>query len=286
MDYKLVHDRTIQYIRHTDARSRLHKRSPLDPRLATDSIYIEIHHIIPRSLGGLDDPSNLVEVLPEEHVFLHMLRYKIYHKREDALAIRFMLNGLQSKSTLARTRVALTKQIRMGYAWIRTHAHMIRQTEGWHTLDGVRRISAARRGKMPVKHAVTGEKIGMVDVTHPNVQSGLWVHHSKGRIQSSAEIEQKRSRLRGQDNPNASGLTEDYFVQKGVEAFREFGLILSWGRMLELAEARGFTWIKSLKSRFGGTGLTGYYAAVSSKTGATFDSYQSRIMRPRGQPVC
>lgn len=286
MDYKLIHDRTIAYIRSTPSKDRLRKRNPLDPRLASDSIYIEIHHIIPRSLGGLDDPTNLVEVLPEEHIFLHMLRYKVYMKREDALAVRFMLNGIGRKARSVVTRIALTKQLRMGYAWIRTHAQTIREAEGWQTPDGVRRIAEARRGRMPARDAVTGELVGNVELTHPNVVSGRWVHHSKGRKQSDAERAHQSLRQRGQANGNASGLTEEYLVEKGVEAFREFGIILSWNRMIALANARGFRWIKSLKSRFGGTGQKGYYAAVVARTGAAYDPYVSRMASPKGQPLC
>lgn len=286
MDYRFIHDNLIQRIRDTTPRSRLQGRNPVDLRLSGPSIYIEVHHIIPRSLGGLDSPSNLVEVLPEEHLFLHMIRYKVYGKREDALAVRFMLNGFDNKPVLRDTRVALTKQLRMGYAWIRSQAQGIRRTVGWQTPDGRLRISAARRGKMPARDSVTGELVGTVSMDHPNVLSGRWVHHSKGGKQSVEQRARQSVSQKGQNNQNASGLTEDYFVQKGIEAFREFGVILSWGRMLELAHARGFNWIKSLKSRFGGTGLRGYYAAVSHATGATHDSYLSRTIRPPGQSLC
>jgi len=37
----------------------------------------ERHHIIPKSLGGTDDPDNIVEVSPRVHYLLHLLLYKI-----------------------------------------------------------------------------------------------------------------------------------------------------------------------------------------------------------------
>lgn len=40
--------------------------------------YYEIHHIIPRSLGGGDDMSNLVELTAKEHFIAHLLLAKIY----------------------------------------------------------------------------------------------------------------------------------------------------------------------------------------------------------------
>ena len=38
----------------------------------------EIHHIIPKSLGGSDDPSNLVALTHREHCVAHKLLTKIY----------------------------------------------------------------------------------------------------------------------------------------------------------------------------------------------------------------
>ena len=41
-------------------------------------IYTESHHIIPRCLGGTDDPLNLVDLTPEEHYVAHQLLVKMY----------------------------------------------------------------------------------------------------------------------------------------------------------------------------------------------------------------
>jgi len=35
--------------------------------------YVERHHIVPRSLGGTDDPGNLVNLTAREHLICHML---------------------------------------------------------------------------------------------------------------------------------------------------------------------------------------------------------------------
>ena len=40
--------------------------------------YTEIHHIIPRCLGGDDSKSNLAKLTPEEHYIAHQLLVKIY----------------------------------------------------------------------------------------------------------------------------------------------------------------------------------------------------------------
>jgi len=40
--------------------------------------YFEIHHIIPRCMGGSDDNENLVKLTPEEHYLAHQLLVKVY----------------------------------------------------------------------------------------------------------------------------------------------------------------------------------------------------------------
>lgn len=278
MNYQSIHDKTIEYIKATKPKVRIFNRNTKDIRLTDDRIYLEIHHILPRSLGGVDSLDNLVEVLPEEHIFLHMLRYKIYRKREDALAIRFMLNGFTSDHYCkVKLNLVLTKKLRMGYSWLRSHSCFLRKTEGWQTEDGRQRISNARKGTMPVRDTTTGKIIGSVYTSHPNVLSGKWVHHSKGRIQSDKEIEFKKTHNLGQSNPNASGLTEEYFIKKGVEMFNEFGEILTWGFMLKLSEVRGFPWIKSNKSRFGGEGTNGYYKLLEKEVGQKYAQNRKRL---------
>jgi hypothetical protein len=267
MNYKAIHDKFILYFKNTKARTRLTQRNPNDPRLEHMSLYQEVHHIIPRSLGGNDSSNNLVEVLPEEHIFLHMLRYKIYRKREDILAVRFSLNGYKCDNAFkGEFSKVLNKKIRMGYAWIKAHSHHLRQTEGWQTEDGRKRISEARKNKMIVKDKDTNEIIGSVSTTHPNILSGQWVHHTKGRQMSEEELKRRSVIGRGANNNNHSGLTDQYFIDKGIEAAKEFGRILSWYEMVRLSEQRNFKWLKNIKSRFDNQGRRGYYKEIEVRT--------------------
>lgn len=56
------------------------------------TIYIHKHHIIPRHMGGTDDPSNLVELTVEEHAEAHELLYEKYGHDQDRVAA-LMLRG-------------------------------------------------------------------------------------------------------------------------------------------------------------------------------------------------
>ena len=50
------------------------------------------HHIIPKHMGGTDDPSNLIELSVEEHSQAHLALYEQYGKKEDLCAY-YMLSG-------------------------------------------------------------------------------------------------------------------------------------------------------------------------------------------------
>jgi hypothetical protein len=47
-------------------------------KLRTTAGYKEAHHIIPKCLGGTDDPSNLVDLTAREHYIAHILLAKIH----------------------------------------------------------------------------------------------------------------------------------------------------------------------------------------------------------------
>jgi hypothetical protein len=66
--------------------------------------YIERHHVVPRCLGGNDDPENLVSLTPEEHVIANQLLAKMY-KDHPGLALAAMMMA--------------TKVSNKAYGWLR-----------------------------------------------------------------------------------------------------------------------------------------------------------------------
>jgi len=50
------------------------------------NIYTHKHHIIPRHIGGSDDPSNLIELTVEDHAIAHRHLWKMYGRKEDKIA--------------------------------------------------------------------------------------------------------------------------------------------------------------------------------------------------------
>ena len=44
------------------------------------------HHIVPRHMGGTNDPDNLVELTVEDHAIAHFVLWKMFGRREDKIA--------------------------------------------------------------------------------------------------------------------------------------------------------------------------------------------------------
>jgi len=61
-----------------------------------DNIVYEIHHIIPRSLGGTDDKSNLVKLTPEEHYDAHYYLWKFTNTPQMAWAF-WLFNNFKGR---------------------------------------------------------------------------------------------------------------------------------------------------------------------------------------------
>lgn len=63
------------------------------------------HHIIPRHMGGSDDPNNLIELTVEEHAEAHRFLFETYGKVEDYIAWKTLSGqiGKDEALTLARS---------------------------------------------------------------------------------------------------------------------------------------------------------------------------------------
>lgn len=77
------------------------------------TIYLHKHHIIPRHMGGSDDPDNLVEVTVERHALLHKQLWEDLGYEEDYIAWR-CLSGQISSQEAIREAVKLSAKKRKG----------------------------------------------------------------------------------------------------------------------------------------------------------------------------
>lgn len=79
--------------------------------------YSEIHHIIPKSMGGSDDPENLINVSARVHFILHWLLWKIFKNRKMSYAFHIMVfadrNGKRYKKLNSKTYSSLLENCRL-----------------------------------------------------------------------------------------------------------------------------------------------------------------------------
>ena len=74
MDYQRIYNELTESRRHLGCKRE---------------VGYEIHHILPRCLGGQDDPSNLVKLTVREHYIAHWLLCKI-HPKESKIQYAFL----------------------------------------------------------------------------------------------------------------------------------------------------------------------------------------------------
>jgi len=108
-----------------------------------------IHHIKPRHMGGTDDPSNLIEVTPEEHAELHFALYLEHGMMGDWIAFH-MLSGKTTDSEWAR-KEAMRDYFRRNVVSVETRKKMSeaakRRIRKPFTEEAKRNISKALKGK-------------------------------------------------------------------------------------------------------------------------------------------
>lgn len=98
---------------------------------------LETHHILPRSLGGLDTADNRVVLTAREHFIAHMLLVRITKGMDRAK----MANALNIMSTSGRYRLTARTYESVRLVWARERANIM-------TSDSTRELLRERANKM------------------------------------------------------------------------------------------------------------------------------------------
>ena len=151
-------------------------------RAATRQIsgYSERHHIVPRCMGGCDNPTNLVALTAREHYIVHWLLWKIY--RSSALAHAFFSMVRKGKGQervvsarqyeRAKQAMAAAKRGKNNY-WYGTTGPMGGKThsEDWKRAHRIRMKTASeyKRGRpvAEIPGLLAGEKTRFVEGQRP-----------------------------------------------------------------------------------------------------------------------
>lgn len=177
------------------------------------NVYYEKHHIKPVFMfknnnrntryksfqvyeGNPNTEDNITYLTAREHFIAHVLLYMIYKK--DSI-----LSNPMSKSLLLFFKTNKKSHSRSSGEIKNSRLYSIMREAS------CKEQSKFMKGKINVKDAITGEMIGLVSNLHENVLNGKWVHHSKGRKNSEAEIQMRRKMGEGEKNNNFKKLTPE-----------------------------------------------------------------------------
>ena len=81
--------------------TRLIERAKSECRVRSVGTYYEAHHIVPKCMGGTDDPSNIVLLTAKEHFVAHRVLIRVY-PGDSKIAYAYIMmcrmnNGLHSR---------------------------------------------------------------------------------------------------------------------------------------------------------------------------------------------
>jgi hypothetical protein len=128
--------------------------------------YTECHHILPRCMGGTDDPNNLVNLTPEEHYLAHQLLIKIYPENKQlAYAANMMCTNRPNNKLYGWLRRRMSENMKQNNPNKDGLSNKKRKGQYHISEFGRRNMSKAFKGKLNV-----GEKNGMFGVkpwNHP-----------------------------------------------------------------------------------------------------------------------
>lgn len=147
-----------------------------------------IHHIIPKHMGGTDDPSNLIELTIEEHALAHKALFEKYGKQQDYIAWKG-LEGCISIEEILHARCSMG-----GKKGVET----LRKLKKCSYFNDELRKKSAKKGQMICKEKQTGfydsklqSKLGKRG--GPKNKGFCWINDGTINIKYSNEMQKSKS---------------------------------------------------------------------------------------------
>ena len=112
--------------------------------------YFEIHHILPRCMGGGDDKENLVMFTGREHYIAHMLLWKIHPRNRSLMHAAWMMSHLRNGD---KVKSAMYQSLKM------EHMEWLSERMSGENSPQYKDLTGHRSGKLLVVEQAGWEKI-------------------------------------------------------------------------------------------------------------------------------
>jgi 5-methylcytosine-specific restriction endonuclease McrA len=132
--------------------------------------YGEVHHILPRSLGGMDISQNLVKLTPEEHYRCHELLPFIYTEGKDHIKMLYAWNMMSGRIKGGQMSADVYGQLKRSFSTMRSlEQKRVASTQEWknHQSEVHKGKPSPRKGvhiseetKRKISEAKKGKKHG------------------------------------------------------------------------------------------------------------------------------
>lgn len=140
----------------------LHYNALIAKRIKTPAstlgVYNEIHHIVPKCMGGNDDDNNLVSLTAKEHYMAHVLLCKIHPNNAPLLYAWNMMSNMNSnkcKHNIRSYQAYKYKSLREAFALQCSQ----KRTGHKHSLETKQKMSASAMGRSSKLKGRTYEEI-------------------------------------------------------------------------------------------------------------------------------
>lgn len=161
MNYKRIHDSIINNAKSLD-------------RSKKNGSY-EMHHIIMRSVGGTDDPNNLVLLTPKEHFIIHYLLWKMHPNIREYRDPIFMFKHKGAKNSRLYEAARLS------------HILMMKENNPSLHLSDASKTAKSKKLKSYVKTEEHRKKISISNKGNKSRQGAILEDASKKKISESVK---------------------------------------------------------------------------------------------------
>lgn len=194
--------------------------------------YTECHHILPRRLGGTDDPSNLISLLPEDHFFAHLLLAKM-HGGYMWAPVAFMVGG--------QRRYWKPCKSRRSYGWTMRAMAKARCKEGAYQFDHTIYVLEHKNGRQwsgtqwdmhevlgmtrPLANLLVKRKVGSANGWFHQGERPTHIGRGSRQGQQHMMADHRRHRFQHIDGREFEGTQIEFRVHSGVSSAGCSGLV-------------------------------------------------------------